>query len=183
MTDRSLIRRGICHVFGDDVPIDDGIIPYRFAAQRITDPAQLVPHLFETLDPGFADRGKSGDIIVAGRAFACGKPRAQAFIALAALGVGIVCESMPYKMLRRAVAKGLPVITGFAGASAFAATGDEAEVDFATGAARNLTSGVRAALPAMPATLQQIVASGGTDGLLGAWLAAHPEQRAPAEAG
>ena len=176
MTEASLIRRGTCHVFGNDVPIDDGIIPYRFAVQRITDPAQLVPHLFEALDPGFAGRAKPGDIILAGRAFACGKPRAQAFIALAALGVGIVCGSMPYKMLRRAVAKGLPVITGVADAAGFALTGDEAEIDFATGAAWNITRDRRETLPAMPATLQEIVASGGTDGLLGAWLAAHPEQ-------
>ena len=97
-------------------------------------------------------------------------------IALAALGVGIVCGSMPYKMLRRAVAKGLPVITGFEDPAAFAATGDEAEIDFATGAAWNLSRDRRAVLPAMPATLQQIVASGGTDGLLRAWLTAHPEQ-------
>ena len=180
MTERQgLLRRGTCHLFGDDVPIDDGIIPYRLAAQRVTDPAQLVPHLFESLDPGFAARAKPGDIIWAGRAFACGKPRAQAFIALAALGVAIVCESMPYKMLRRAVAKGLPVITGAGAAAGFAVTGDEVEIDFATGAAWNVTGGARLRLPAMPATLQEIVTSGGTDGLLGAWLAAHPEQAAP----
>ena len=41
-----LIRRGRCHVLGDHVSIDDGVIPARFAAQRVTDPAALVPHLF-----------------------------------------------------------------------------------------------------------------------------------------
>ena len=69
-----LIRRGRCHVLGDDVTLDDGIIPARFAAQRVTDPALLTPHLFETVDPGFASRVQRGDIVLAGRAFASGKP-------------------------------------------------------------------------------------------------------------
>ena len=176
MTEGPLVRRGAAHVFGDDVAIDDGIIPYSLAVQRVTDPALLVPHLFQSIDPTFAARAKPGDIILAGRAFACGKPRAQAFIALAALGVGIVCRSMPYKMLRRAVAKGLPVITGFADPQGFAANGDEVEIDFASGAGWNLTQNLRQAMPAMPVTLQDIVASGGTDGQLRAWLADHPAQ-------
>ena len=183
MNEQPLVRRGAAHVFGDDVPIDDGIIPYRLAIQRVTESAQLIPHLFESIDPGFAGRARPGDIILAGRAFASGKPRAQAFIALAALGVGIVCESMPYKMLRRAVAKGLPVITGFANGQAFAGNGDEVEIDFSTGAAWNVTRGLRQALPAMPTTLQDIVAAGGTDGQLRLWLAEHPEQAASAGIG
>jgi 3-isopropylmalate/(R)-2-methylmalate dehydratase small subunit len=177
-----LFRRGTCHVFGNDLPIDDGIMPYRLAVERVTDAQRLVPHLFETVDPGFAGRARAGDIILAGSNFACGKPRAQAFIALAALGVGIVCESMPYKMLRRAVARGLPVITGFAQSDVFAASGDELEIDFASGAAWNSTRDTRVVMPAMPQILQEIVSSGGTHGSLTAWLVAHPEQAASAQA-
>jgi 3-isopropylmalate/(R)-2-methylmalate dehydratase small subunit len=171
-----LIRRGTCHVIGDDVPLDGGILPQRFAAQRVTDPRELVPHLFESIDPAFAQRVKPGDIVIAGRNFACGKPRLQGFIALAALDIAVLCTSMPYKMLRRAVARGIPVIVSAAEPHAIADTGDQVEIDFATGAVWNLTRQMREAVPAMPPILRDIVASGGTRAMLEEWLARHPEQ-------
>ena len=100
------------------------------------------------------------------------------FIALATLGMGVLCGSMPYKALRGAVSKGLPVLTGCVGAAAFAVAGDEIEVDFATGEAINHTSGKSATFPAMPEVLREIIANGGAPGQLAAWLAQHPEQRA-----
>src|SRR5262245_33111178 len=103
MTELRLVRRGRCHVFGDDVPIDDGIIPRRFPAERVTDPAKLTPHIFETLDAEFARRVQPGDIVFVGKNFACGKPRVQGFIAMAALDLAVICTSMPYNMMRRAV--------------------------------------------------------------------------------
>ena len=171
-----LIRRGRCHVFGDDVSLDDGVIPARLATQRVTDPTLLTPHLFENIDADFAARAQRGDIVLAGRNFACGKPRLQGFIAMAALDLAIVCVSMPYKMLRRAVARAIPAIVGGPEPHAFAVTGDELEIDFAAGAISNLSKSSRVTLPAMPQTLREIVASGGAEAALRAWLAAHPEQ-------
>jgi 3-isopropylmalate/(R)-2-methylmalate dehydratase small subunit len=171
-----LIRRGTCHLVGDDVSLDDGIIPHRFAAQRVTDPRELVPHLFESIDRDFARRVKPGDIVLAGRNFACGKPRLQGFIAMAALNLGVICTSMPYKMLRRAVARAIPVIVGGPEAHGIAVTGDEIEADFSTGAVWNLTRDLRTAVPAMPPILRDIVASGGMQATLENWLARHPEQ-------
>jgi 3-isopropylmalate/(R)-2-methylmalate dehydratase small subunit len=177
MTDASrLIRRGRCHVLGDEVSLDGGIIPQRFAAQRITEPRELIPHIFGALDPGLAQRIKPGDIVLAGRNFACGKPRLQGFIAMAALDLAIVCESMPYRMWRRAVARGLPVIVGAPPPTNLAQLGDELEIDFSTGALRNLTRQTRQALPPMPPILRDIVAGGGMQAALKSWLAAHPEQ-------
>ncbi len=170
-----LIRRGFAHVLGDEVSLDDGIIPARFAAQRVTDPALLTPHLFETVDAGFATRVRAGDIVFAGRQFACGKPRLQGFLAMGALELSVVCASMPYKMLRRAVARAIPVMTGAAGDLAVA-TGDEVEVDFSAGTIWNITRNIHSAAPPMPAVLAQIVAGGGMQAALLAWLAEHPEQ-------
>jgi 3-isopropylmalate/(R)-2-methylmalate dehydratase small subunit len=172
-----LIRRGIAHVFGDNVTLDDGIIPARFAAQRITDAAQLTPHLFENVDPAFAQRVRRGDIILAGRNFAGGKPRLQGFIAMAALDLSIVCVSMPFKMLRRAVARAIPVSVG--ASEPAAETGDEIEVDFAAGSLRNLTRGTQNAILPMAPILRDLVASGGAEAALRAWLTAHPEQALP----
>lgn len=171
-----LLRRGRAHVFGDGVSLDDAIIPARFAAQRITDPSSLLPHLFENIDPGFAARVQPGDVILAGRDFACGKPRLQGLIALAALNLSVVCVSVPFKILRRAVARAIPVSVG--ASEPLASTGDEVEINFATGAMRNHTTGRALEIPAMPPILAEIVAAGGAEAALRDWLARHPEQAA-----
>jgi 3-isopropylmalate/(R)-2-methylmalate dehydratase small subunit len=179
MNERSagrLLRRGRCHCFGDDVRLDEGIIPHRFAAERVTDPRVLAPHLFESIDGGFAQRVSKGDIVLAGRNFASGKPRLQGFIAMAALDLAVVCTSMPYKMLRRAVARGIPVMVGSAEPQDIAVTGDEIEIDLGTGAIWNLTRDTRTWIPAMPRILREIVACGGMQAMLAEWLASHPEQ-------
>jgi 3-isopropylmalate/(R)-2-methylmalate dehydratase small subunit len=157
--------------------MDDGIIPSRFATQRVTDPRELVPHLFESVDPELARRIKRGDIVLAGRNFACGKPRLQGLIAMAALDLAVVCTSMPYKMLRRTVARAIPVIVGGPASHELAATGDEIEIDFATGAVWNLTRDICTAVPAMPPILRDIVAGGGMQAMLKEWLVRHPEQQ------
>ena len=171
----SLKKRGTCHVFGDGVPLDEGVMAFKFAIERVTDPKLLIPHLFEQIDPSFASRVKQGDIVVAGKDFGFGKPHTQGFIAMAALEMAVLCESMPHKSLRRAVAIGLPVLTGCANCTSFAKSGDEIEVDFEIGVARNLTAGTEKQFAPMPAILRDIVANGGSAGSMRAVLAAHPE--------
>lgn len=171
-----VVRRGRCHVLGDDIALDGGVIPQRFATQRVTDPAALAPHLFESVDPDFARRASPGDIVLAGRNFACGKPRLQGFIAMAALDLALVCTSMPYKMLRRAVARAIPVITGGPDPKTLATSGEEVEIDYSAGVFRNLTRDTRTDLPAMPPILRDIVARGGMHAALEEWLALHPDQ-------
>lgn len=173
-----LTQRGRCHVFGDGIPLDEGVMAFKFAIGRITDPEQLIPHLFEGIDPTFASRVQPGDFVIAGRDFGCGKPHIQGFIAMAALHMGVLCLSMPYKAMRGAISKGLPVLTGCEGATEFVRNGDDLEVIFATGQAINHTQGTQKTLPAMPKVLQDIIAHGGATGQLAAWLLDHPEQRA-----
>jgi 3-isopropylmalate/(R)-2-methylmalate dehydratase small subunit len=175
---KNLRQRGRCHVFGDAVPLDEGVMAFKYAIGRVTDPMELIPHLFEHIDPGFVGRVKPGDFVIAGNDFGCGKPHIQGFIAMAGLQMGVLCGSMPYKALRGAISKGLPVLTGCEGAAAFAAAGDEIEVDFATGAAVNHSTGTTTTFPAMPEVLREIIANGGASGQLAAWLAKNPAQRA-----
>lgn len=175
---RSIRKRGIAHVFGDAIPLDEGVMAFKYAIGRVTDPKELIPHLFEGIDPGFAARVRPGDFVLAGTDFGCGKPHIQGFIAMAALDMGVLCGSMPYRALRGAISKGLPVLTGCAGVAAFAADGDDIEVDFATGLALNHSRGSRAQFPAMPEVLREIITSGGASGQLVNWLAGHPQQRA-----
>jgi len=172
----TLVRRGFCHVFGDHVPLDEGVMAFRFAIQRVTDAKELIPHLFEGIDPEFVHRVKRGDFVIAGREFACGKTHVQGFIAMTALRMSVLCESMPYKPLRRAVGEGLPVLTGCRGATEFARSGDEIEVDFSTGVTRNLTRGTQAEFPAMPPILRDLALHGGMRATLADWLKNHPEQ-------
>ncbi|HEX9464874.1 MAG TPA: hypothetical protein VGB82_19920 [Alphaproteobacteria bacterium] len=171
----SFKKRGTCHLFGDEIPLDEGIMAFKFAIERVNDPKLLIPHLFEQVDPTFAGRVKPGDIVIAGKSFGCGKPHIQGFVAMAALGLGVLCQSMPHKSLRRAVAAGLPVLTGCVGLTQFASNGNEVEIDFTSGAARNLSTGIVAQFSPLPPILQDILAHGGSAGSLRAWLQAHPE--------
>lgn len=177
---QSLVKRGFCHVFGDNIPLDEGVMAFKFAIGRVTDPQVLIPHLFELIDPEFSQRVRPGDFVIAGREFACGKPHVTGFIAMHALGMSVLCASMPARALRGAVSKGVPVLTGCEDALAFAQTGDELEVDFVSGQAHNLTRGTRTTWPGMAPILRDIVQSGGMLGALRDHLAAHPEMRASA---
>ncbi|WP_299455165.1 hypothetical protein [uncultured Pigmentiphaga sp.] len=175
----SLIRSGRCHVFGNDIPLDDGLIPFDMAIQRIDDPARLVPELFRMMDPDFPRRVQPGDIIIAGENFGCGKPHFQGFIAMAALGLSVVCASMPYKTLRGAISKGVPVLTGLPAPCEAFRTGDRVAVDFMRGAISNLENAQCLALPPLSPLLADTVRRGGTRGMLAAWLNEHPNMRVP----
>lgn len=179
-TTSPLRKRGFCHVFGDNIPLDEGIMAFKFAIGRVTDPQVLIPHLFELIDPEFVHRVKPGDLVIAGTDFASGKPHLTGFIAMQALGMGVLCESMPARALRGAVSKGLPVLSRCEDIRSFVQAGDELDIDFETGVAHNVTRGTHRTFPGMPPILRDIVAMGGTVGKLRSWLDAHPEQRASA---
>lgn len=175
----NIVRRGACHVFGDDLPLDEGVIPFKYAIGRVTDPALLIPHLFELIDPGFRERVNRGDIVFAGKNFGCGKAHMQGFIAMAALDIGVLCGSMPHRALRGAVAKGVPLLTGCS-AEGFAQSGDEIEISFTSGDAINHTTGARTAFPALAPVLNDILNEGGLMGTLRSWLEKHPAMKGSA---
>jgi 3-isopropylmalate/(R)-2-methylmalate dehydratase small subunit len=181
MHDFQWTLRGRCYKLGHDVPHPGGVIPARFITAREMDPAVLVPHLFSETDPGFAERSRPGDIIVAGRNFGMG-PKGNGYVAMHALGLGLVCESMSVQAYRAAISTGLRVLNHCEGITSVCETGDELEVDFRTGALVNHTRGVALMLPPVPAALRDLVALGGNEGWLRHWWLDR-QARAGADAG
>jgi 3-isopropylmalate/(R)-2-methylmalate dehydratase small subunit len=110
---------GCVHRLGDNVDTD-AILPGRYLALR--DENALGAHCLESHDPGFRQRVKPGDILVAGRNFGCGSSREHAVIALKAAGIrAIVAASVARIFFRNAINLGVPVLI-----SAEAAVGLEA---------------------------------------------------------
>ncbi len=178
----SWVLRGRCYRLGHDVNHMGGVVPMRIVSEMRFDPADIVPHLFEETDPGFHTRCRPGDLIVAGRNFGMG-PKMQGYIAMQALGLGLLCESMPFLAYREAIGIGLPVLTGCTDATNVCETGDALEVDFASGHFRNLTRQLERDFPPVPEALREIVAVGGTAAWLRAWWARQQAARAPAAEG
>ncbi|HET8610602.1 MAG TPA: hypothetical protein VFM11_12780 [Burkholderiales bacterium] len=159
---------GRCYKLGHDVPHPDGVIPAWLITGLYMDPKDLIPHLFEESDPGFHERCRPGDIIVTGRNFGMG-PKMNGYIAMQALGLGLVCESMPFLAYRAAIGVGLRVMTDCAGISDTCETGDELEVDFENGTFVNHTRGVTRNCPPIPESLREVIALGGNEGWLRQW--------------
>lgn len=174
MTDFPWLLKGRCYKLGHNVPHAGGVIPDRLITSREMDSQKLIPHLFEETDPGFYQRASAGDIIVTGRNFGMG-PKMNGYIAMQALGLGLVCESMPYLAYRAAIGCGLRVLTDCHSVTELCDSGDEIEVDFQSGQFINHTRDVRKEYPPLPEPLQEIVALGGNQGWLKQWWANRKE--------
>jgi len=113
--------------FGDDVDTD-AIIPGKYL--RTKEMQVFAAHAMEGIDPEFAKKVKSGDIIVAGTNFGCGSSREQAPLALKYAGVGcIVAKSFARIFFRNAINIGLPLIE----ADVDCQEGDEIIIDLLKG--------------------------------------------------
>jgi 3-isopropylmalate/(R)-2-methylmalate dehydratase small subunit len=176
MTGFPWVLQGRCYRLGHNVPHAGGVIPDRLVTSREFDPRKLVPHLFEETDPGFHERARPGDIIVTGRKFGMG-PKMNGYIAMQAMGLGLVCESMPYLAYRAAIGCGVRVLTDCAGILDLCETGNELEVDFQSGRFENRTRGLQKRFPPLPEALQEIVEVGGNVGWLKEWWAKQQQQQ------
>ena len=148
--------RGRAWVFGDHIDTD-AIIPARYL--HSPDAGQLASHCMEGLDPGFADRVRPGDLIVAGENFGCGSSREHAPLALKAAGVGcIVAASFARIFYRNAINIGLPIVVCAVGA---ASDGQEWVVELESGRVRNHTLGTEMEFEPFPPFLTELVEAGG----------------------
>ena len=173
------LSRGRAHVLGHDLPHDGGIMPVAIVSARLAEPAELIPHLFRDIDPGLAGRLKPGDFIVAGRNFGAGKPHTSGYLALASLGLRVLCESAPSAVVRATLNLGLPLMHRCAGIAGLVSDGDEIEVDCATGRVENLTRPAVHRFEPISEEARRMLEQGGLNGLLARWLAAHPELAMP----
>jgi len=93
--------------FGDNIDTD-AIIPARYL--NISDHKILAAHCMEDATPAFAEKVKSGDIIVAGKNFGCGSSREHAPIAIRAAGIScVIAKSFARIFYRNAFNMGLPI--------------------------------------------------------------------------
>lgn len=153
--------RGKVFKYGANVDTDV-IIPARYL--NTSDPAELAGHCMEDIDKTFVSRVKPGDIIVAGPNFGCGSSREHAPIAIKASGVScVIAPSFARIFYRNAINMGLAIME-CAEASAAVNDGDELEIDFDTGAIRDLTTGRNFQAKPFPDFIKEIIAA---DGLVG----------------
>jgi 3-isopropylmalate/(R)-2-methylmalate dehydratase large subunit len=76
-----------------------------------SDPAAIIPHLFEDFDPEFSRNAKKDDIIVAGENFGCGSSREHPSVGLAHIGIkAILVKSVNRIFYRSSINQGLALI-------------------------------------------------------------------------
>lgn len=175
MIDFNWCLKGRAYKLGHDIPHPGVVIPQWLIAGRYLDPADLIPHLFEGIDPGFHERAKPGDIIVAGRNFGMG-PKMNGYVAMQALGLGLVAESMPFLGYRAAVGCGLRVLADCVDVTEHVETGDDLEVNYLTGEFKNYTRDVELTFSPVPEALQEVIAFGGNSGWLKDWWKNHQDE-------
>jgi 3-isopropylmalate/(R)-2-methylmalate dehydratase small subunit len=143
--------------FGDDIDTDV-IIQGKYLV--INEPEELAKHVFENINPGFAEKVKKGDIVVAGENFGCGSSREHAPLALKATGIeAVVAKSFARIFFRNAINLALRVVecrdTGRI------EEGDEIEIDYRKGVIRNLTKSEEYSITPLPDFVENIMEKGG----------------------
>jgi 3-isopropylmalate dehydratase small subunit len=153
-----MLLRGRVWKFGANVDTD-AIVPARYL--NTSEPQALARHCMEDLDPGFAQKVRPGDIIVAGANFGCGSSREHAPVAIKAAGIAcVIASSFARIFFRNAINIGLPILICPEAAQAIA-QGDEVEVDLVSGSIRDLTSGVSFQAQRYPEFMLRIIEAGG----------------------
>jgi len=143
---------------GDDVNTDL-IIPGKYKL-NITNLDELSKHAMEGVDPDFADKFRSGDLIVAGKNFGCGSSREQAPLVLKHIGVStIIARSFARIFYRNAINLGLPVVE--CNDVNRISDQDLLRVDLETGVIKNLTKEDTYRIKSFPTELWQILYEGG----------------------
>jgi 3-isopropylmalate/(R)-2-methylmalate dehydratase small subunit len=144
--------------FGDHVDTD-AIIPARYL--NVSDPAELARHCMEDVDPSFAGRVSSGDVIVAGENFGCGSSREHAPLAIKGAGVScVIAKSFARIFYRNAINIGLPILACPEAVEGTEA-GDRLTVDLRAGTIANQRSGCVYHTVPFPSFVMEIIEAGG----------------------
>jgi 3-isopropylmalate/(R)-2-methylmalate dehydratase large subunit len=98
-----------------------------------SDPASIIPHLFEDFDPSFRSNAKPGDIIITGDNFGCGSSREHPSVGLAYAGISaIIVKSVNRIFYRSSINQGLVLIVHKEAAEAYK-QGDNVSVSLEKG--------------------------------------------------
>ncbi len=153
-----MLIKGRTWRFGADIDTD-AIIPARYL--NTSDPEELARHVMEDAEPGFPEKVKPGDIIVAEKNFGCGSSREHAPIAIKAAGIqAVVAKSFARIFYRNAFNIGLPIFES-SEASEKIREGDEIEIDADSGLIGNLTRNEKYQAKPIPSFMQELINAGG----------------------
>lgn len=148
---------GFVHRFGDDINTDYIIAAQHKAASL--DLREMARHTFEDIDPGFVERVRPGDVVVAGENFGCGSSRETAVHVLIACGVSAVLAcSFARIFFRNSVNNGLPVVE--CDTSQIAA-GDLLRLDLDSGTVTVPARQLRRRCAPLPPIMQAVLSAGG----------------------
>jgi 3-isopropylmalate/(R)-2-methylmalate dehydratase small subunit len=151
------MKKGRVWKYGDNVNTDV-IFPGKYT-YSILEPEEMTRHALEDLDPGFAQKVKPGDVIVAGRNFGCGSSREQAATCLKYAGVqAVVAKSFARIFFRNAINQGLPVLQSEEAVDSIE-DGEEIEIDFDRGSIKTASGDFT--FPPFPDSVMGILEAGG----------------------
>lgn len=143
--------------FEDNIDTDL-IIPARFL--NTSDEKELSKGCFADLRPGFYEKVRKGDIIVAGRNFGCGSSREHAPVAIKACGISlIIAKSFARIFYRNAFNIGLPLLE--CEEADQIRDGDTLSVDLSKGEIIDLTTKKSYYANPIPEFMMEIIKAGG----------------------
>jgi 3-isopropylmalate/(R)-2-methylmalate dehydratase small subunit len=143
--------------YGDDINTDM-LFPGKYTYSCST-PDEIKPHLLEDLDPEFAGKVQSGDVILAGKNFGCGSSREQPVVGLKSVGVqGVVARGYARIFYRAAINQGLLLVECPEAVDAYR-EGDSLQLD--AGAGTVTVGGKSFRFPKLPPEILAIREAGG----------------------
>jgi len=152
---------GKVYKYGNNVDTDV-IIPARYL--NTSDEKELASHCMEDIDKDFVKTVQPGDIIVAEANFGCGSSREHAPIAIKASGIScVIACTFARIFFRNSINIGLPILE-CEEAVTKTDSGDELEVDLASGVIKNVTKGLIFQAEPFPPFMQRIIDAGGLIG-------------------
>jgi len=150
--------KGKAHKVGAHIDTD-AIIPAKFLVT--TDPKELGANCMSGLEPGWVDRVKMGDIMVAEENFGCGSSREHAPVSILGAGMPVVvAHSFARIFYRNGFNMGLTLLE-IGDEVKKINDGDELEVDAEAGIIKNLTTGETIKCLPVPPFMRGILEKGG----------------------
>ncbi len=149
---------GQVHKVGDHIDTD-AIIPARFLVT--SDRQELGASCMEGLTPGWVDRVKAGDMLVAGENFGCGSSREHAPLALLGAGIPVVvAHSFARIFYRNGFNMGLLLLEVGREVDGID-DGDTLHVQMEEGVITNTTKDKKIPFQPLPAFMQELLQRGG----------------------
>jgi 3-isopropylmalate/(R)-2-methylmalate dehydratase small subunit len=128
---------------------------------KLSDPTALADLALDWCDKEFAEKRRTGDLIVGGRNFGYGHPHYPPMIAMRHLGIAaVLAEYFSPGYWRGEIARGFPQVS-CPGVQQFVHRWDELEIEWTTGVVRNLTQDTELAFEKPTATEMATLEAGG----------------------